>query len=50
MERLWSKVVNFFEDIPGFIENNYANPFFWIVLVLIIAGVCFITINSLGDK
>ena len=50
MEKIWSKIVDFFKDIPGFIESNHANPIFWVVLVLVVAGICFLTINNLGDK
>lgn len=50
MEKLWSKVVSFFKDIPEIIETNYSNPLFWVILVFVVAGICFITINNLGDK
>lgn len=50
MDKVWSWIVNVLNDIPGFIEENASNPFFWVVLLIIIAGICFMTINRLGDK
>lgn len=50
MDKIWSRIVDVLRDIPGFIEKNFSNPAFWIILVVVIAGICFITINNLGDK
>jgi len=50
VERLWSSIVDFFENIPEFIETNFSNPVFWVILVFVVAGLSFISINNLGNK
>lgn len=50
MERLWSKVVNFFKDIPEIIETNHSNPIFWIIVIVVFIGVFFTAVNNFGEK
>jgi len=50
VEKIWGKIIGIFSDIPSFIERNCTNPVFWVILLVIIAGITFVGINKLGDK
>lgn len=43
-------IQKFFNDITKFIEENYANPLFWIILVIVIVLITFLAINNLSEK
>ena len=44
------QIQDFFEGIPSFVERNYSNPLFWIILLVSIVIITRIAINSLGNK
>lgn len=47
---LWNKIVAFVQNFPEFVEKNYSNPIFWIVIFLILLFVGRATISAFSDK
>lgn len=44
------EIKEFFINIPMFIEENYSNPLFWIIIAGFIIIITFFAINHLGEK
>ena len=43
-------IQKFFSEIPMFIEENFSNPVFWILIVSVIVIITTYAINDLGSK
>ena len=47
---LWDQIKDFFNSIGDFVNKNYDNPFFWIVIFLVLLFLAIFTIKQLNDK
>lgn len=44
------KIKEFGDKAYSFVMNNYSNPFFWIILLIIMVVICFTAIADFGNK
>ena len=44
------RIGKFFDDCGEFIKDHYDEPFFWLILFLVLLGLSLYVIRELGDK
>lgn len=49
-ESIGNGVKGFFDDFGRMIENNYENPIFWILLLIVLLGLAYFAISALNNK
>ena len=47
---IFDEIKKVFNDIGKFVEKNYSEPFFWIILFVVLLAVSLYVISELADK
>ena len=47
---IWESSTELANNFNRFIENNFDNPFLWIVLFIVLLLIAVVTISNLADK
>ena len=47
---LWDSIKKVFDDAGKFIEKNYNEPFFWIIIFVVLLVAALYVISELADK
>lgn len=47
---IWNKLTDISNNCYDFIMEHFDDPFFWIIIFVVLITICYVTISSIANK